>query len=494
VEVITRKAGSEISEGVLWRSKGEGEFDISQVEKASRGTEIILHLKADEKEFAEGFRLRSLVRKYSDHISIPVIMMKELYGEDADKQEPEEETVNSATALWTKSRSEVKDEQYHEFYKHVSHDFQEPLSWAHNKVEGKLEYTSLLFIPAKAPMDMWQREATRGLKLYVQRVFIMDEAEQFLPMYLRFIKGVVDSNDLSLNVSREILQKDPVIDSMRSALTKRVLDVLEKMSKKQPEQYATFWTEFGQVMKEGPAEDHNNKEKIANLLRFSSSTDDKTDQIHSLAEYKGRMKEGQDKIYYVVADNHNTAKNSPHLEIFRKKGIEVLLLSERVDEWLMSHMMEFDGTQLQDVAKGALDLGEVEDEAEKKQQEEQAKQYESLVERVKTLLEEQVENVRITHRLTDSPACLVVGEDDMGLQMRRIMEAAGQAMPSTKPTFELNPEHPLVAKLNDEADEDRFSELTRVLFDQAQLAEGGQLEDPAAYVSRLNKLLLELSA
>tara|TARA_B100000795_G_scaffold269060_1_gene257398 strand:+ start:1077 stop:2978 length:1902 start_codon:yes stop_codon:yes gene_type:complete len=494
VEVITRKAGSKKSEGVLWRSKGEGEFDISKVKKTGRGTEIILHLKADEKEFAEGFRLRSLVRKYSDHISIPVIMMKEHYGEDADKQEPEEETVNSATALWTKSRSEVKDEQYHEFYKHVSHDFQEPLTWAHNKVEGKLEYTSLLYIPAKAPMDMWQREATRGLKLYVQRVFIMDEAEQFLPMYLRFIKGIVDSNDLSLNVSREILQKDPVIDSMRAALTKRVLDVLEKMSKKQPEKYATFWKEFGQVMKEGPAEDHNNKEKIANLLRFSSSTDDKTDQIHSLAEYKGRMQEGQDKIYYVVADNHNTAKNSPHLEIFRKKGIEVLLLSERVDEWLMSHMMDFDGTPLQDVAKGALDLGEVEDEAEKKEQEEQAKQYEGLVERVKGLLEEHVENVRITHRLTDSPACLVVGEDDMGLQMRRIMEAAGQAMPSTKPTFELNPDHPLVAKLNDEADEDRFSELTRVLFDQAQLAEGGQLEDPAAYVSRLNKLLLELSA
>jgi len=342
-------------------------------------------------------------------------------------------------------------------------------------------------------MDMYQREATRGLKLYVQRVFIMDEAEQFLPMYLRFIKGVVDSNDLSLNVSREILQKDPVIDSMRAALTKRVLDVLEKMSKKQPEQYATFWKEFGQVMKEGPAEDHNNKEKIAKLLRFSSSTDDKTEQVHSLAEYKARMQEGQDKIYYVVADNHNTAKNSPHLEIFRKKGIEVLLLSERVDEWLMSHMMDFDGTQLQDVAKGTLDLGEVEDEAEKQEHEEQAKQYEGLVERVKTLLEGQVENVRITHRLTDSPACLVVGEDDMGMQMRRIMEAAGQAMPSTKPTFELNPEHPLVAKLNDEADEDRFSELTRVLFDQAQLAEGGQLEDPAAYVSRLNKLLLELT-
>jgi molecular chaperone HtpG len=494
VEVITRKAGTETSEGVLWRSKGEGEFDISQVEKAGRGTEIILHLKADEKEFADGFRLRSLVRKYSDHISIPVIMMKEHYGEDADKQEPEDETVNSATALWTKSRSEVKDKEYHEFYQHVSHDYQAPLSWAHNKVEGKLEYTSLLYIPAKAPMDMYQREASRGLKLYVQRVFIMDEAEQFLPMYLRFIKGVVDSNDLSLNVSREILQKDPVIDSMRSALTKRVLDVLEKMSKKEPEKYATFWKEFGQVMKEGPAEDHNNKEKIANLLRFSSSSDDKTDQIHSLTEYKSRMQEGQDKIYYVVADNHNTAKNSPHLEIFRKKGIEVLLLSERVDEWLMSHMMDFDGTQLQDVAKGALDLGEVEDEAEKKEHEEQAKQYEGLVTRVKTLLAVQVENVRITHRLTDSPACLVVGEDDMGLQMRRIMESAGQTMPSTKPTFELNPEHPLVAKLNDEADEDRFGELTRVLFDQAQLAEGGQLEDPAAYVSRLNKLLLELSS
>jgi molecular chaperone HtpG len=494
VEVITRKAGADVSEGVHWRSKGEGEFDISQVEKLGRGTDVILHLKADETEFAEGFRLRSLVRKYSDHISIPVIMMKEHYGEDADKQEPEEETVNSATALWTKSRSEIKDEEYQEFYKHVSHDFNEPLTWSHNKVEGKFDYTSLLYIPAKAPMDMWQREATRGLKLYVQRVYIMDEAEQFLPMYLRFIKGVVDSNDLSLNVSREILQKDPVIDSMRSALTKRVLDILEKMAKKKPEDYAKFWTEFGQVMKEGPAEDHGNKDKIAKLLRFASSHDDKTEQSHSLADYKGRMQEGQDKIYYVVADNHNTAKNSPHLEIFRKKGIEVLLLSERVDEWLMSHMMDFDGTQLQDVAKGTLDLGEVEDEAEKKEHEEQAKQFEGLVERVQTLLADQVDSVRITHRLTDSPACLVVGEQDMGLQMRRIMEAAGQAMPSSKPTFELNPEHPLVAKLNDEADEDRFGELARVLFDQAQLAEGGQLDDPAAYVSRLNKLLLELSA
>lgn len=494
VEVFTRKAGSEASEGVHWVSKGEGEFSIEQVELEKRGTSIVLHLKEDEKEFADGFRLRNLVRKYSDHISIPVIMEKQHFGEEEAPAEPEEETVNTATALWTKPRADVSDEEYQEFYKHVAHDFQDALNWSHNKVEGKLEYTSLLYLPSKAPFDMYQRDANRGLKLYVQRVFIMDEAEQFLPMYLRFIKGVVDSNDLSLNVSREILQKDPVIDSMRSALTKRVLDMLEKMAKKDADKYQQFWQEFGQVLKEGPAEDFANKEKIAKLLRFASTQDDSAEQTNSLTDYIARMQEGQDKIYYVVADNHNTAKNSPHLEIFRKKGIEVLLLSDRIDEWLMSHLMEFDGKQLQDVAKGNLDLGDIEDEADKAAKEEQEEKFKDLVERVEKLLTDQVESVRVTNRLTDSPACLVVGEHDMGAQMRKLMEAAGQAMPDTKPTMELNPEHPLVVKLDQEADEDRFADLTQVLFDQALLAEGGQLEDPAAYVSRLNKLLLELSA
>ncbi|MCP4881385.1 MAG: molecular chaperone HtpG [Gammaproteobacteria bacterium] len=494
VEVLTRKAGAPASEGIAWRSAGEGEFTIEQVELPQRGTTIVLHLKDDEKEFADAFRLRSLVRKYSDHISIPVIMEKQTFGEEEAPAEPEDETVNAATALWTKSRSEVKDEEYQEFYKHISHDFQDAMNWTHNKVEGKLEYTSLLYVPSKAPFDMWQRDANRGLKLYVQRVFIMDEAEQFLPMYLRFIKGVVDSNDLSLNVSREILQKDPVIDSMRAALTKRVLDMLDKMAKKDAEKYAQFWQEFGQVLKEGPAEDMANKEKIAKLLRFASSHDDKADQTHSLSDYVARMQEGQEKVYYVVADNHNTAKNSPHLEIFRKKGIEVLLLSDRVDEWLMSHMMEFDGKALQDVAKGSLDLGDIEDEADKASQAEQEEQFKDLVDRVQELLAEQIDSVRITQRLTDSPACLVVAEHEMGAQMRRIMEAAGQAIPDTKPTLELNPTHPLVSKLDQESDEERFADLTKVIFDQSLLAEGGQLVDPAAYVSRLNKLLLELSA
>ncbi|WP_207063087.1 molecular chaperone HtpG [Motiliproteus sp. SC1-56] len=493
VEVLTRKAGAPASEGVHWESTGEGEFNVGTVEKAQRGTTIILHLKEDEQEFADGWRLRSLVRKYSDHISLPVEMLKENHGEDKEKSEPEWETVNHATALWTRPRSEVSDEEYKEFYKHVSHDFQDPLSWSHNKVEGKLEYTSLLYVPSKAPFDLWNRDGVRGLKLYVQRVFIMDEAEQFLPLYLRFIKGVVDSNDLSLNVSREILQKDPAIDSMRGALTKRVLDMLGKLAKKDPEAYGAFWKEFGQVLKEGPAEDFANREKIAKLLRFASTHSDSSEQSESLDAYIERMKDGQDAIYYVVADSHTTAKNSPHLEIFRKKGIEVLLLSDRVDEWLMSNLHEYDGKSFKDVAKGDLDLGKVEDEAEKKQHEETAKAFDDLVKRVKEALGDQVNEVRVTHRLVDSPACLVVGEHEMGAQMRQIMEAAGQAVPETKPTFEINPEHPLVKKLDSETIEDRFKELTLVLFDQAKLAEGSSLEDPGAYVRRLNQLLLDLS-
>ena len=501
VTVETRRAGTDASEGVRWQSAAEGDFTIETIDKADRGTRLTLHLKADEAEFADDFRLRSLVRKYSDHISLPVEMLEQVAptaepaeGTDTEAPKtPEYEAVNAAKALWTCSRSELNDEEYHEFYKHVSHDFEDPLTWSHNKVEGKLEYTSLLYLPKRAPFDMWNRDATHGLKLYIQRVFIMDEAEQFLPNYLRFIKGVVDSNDLSLNISREILQKDPQIDKMRGALTKRVLDMLGKLAKKDPQQYAVFWKEFGAVLKEGPAEDNANKETVAKLLRFATTHDDVAEQAVSLESYIERMKEGQDKIYYVVADSFNTAKNSPHIEVFRKKGIEVLLLSDRIDDWLVSHLSDFDGKTFQDIAKGELDLGGVEGEAEKKQQEVVAEQFKDLVERVKTNLEERVEDVRVTHRLTDSPACLVVGQYDMGAQMRRIMEAAGQAMPESKPTLELNPEHPLVEKLNSETNDERFTDLASIILDQALLAEGGQLDDPASYVQRLNKLLLELS-
>jgi len=415
-------------------------------------------------------------------------------GEEApENPEVEYEAVNAATALWTRPRADVSDEEYQEFYKHVSHDFEDPLTWSHNKVEGKLEYTSLLYMPKKAPFDMWNREMSRGLKLYVQRTFIMDEAEQFLPLYLRFVKGVVDSNDLSLNVSREILQQDPAVDSMRSALTKRALDMLGKLAKAEGDDYDAFWKEFGQVLKEGPAEDFANKEKIAKLLRFSTTHTDVEEQNQSLEGYIGRMQEGQDKIYYVVAENFNTAKNSPHLEVFRKKGIEVLLLSDRVDDWLMNHMQDFDGKAFQDVARGALDLTS-ESEEEKAEQEKVAKESEALVERLSAVLKGKVEEVRSTNRLTESAACLVVGEADMGAQMRRIMEAAGQAVPESLPTLEVNPSHPLVVMLDQEPDEDRFADLASVIFDQATLAEGGQLEDPAAFVARLNKLLLKMSS
>ena len=414
---------------------------------------------------------------------------KELTVEAVAEYKP----VNEAKALWARSRSDVSDDEYQEFYKHISHDFQDAISWSHNKVEGKLDYTSLIYIPSKAPFDMWQREAPRGLKLYVQRVFIMDEAEQFLPLYLRFVKGIVDSNDLSLNVSREILQKDPAIDSMRNALTKRTLDILEKLAKKDPEKYQTFWNEFGQVMKEGPAEDHLNKEKIAKLLRFSTTKSEADVQNQSLTDYVSGMQEGQDKIYFVAAENYQTGKNSPHLEVFSKKNIEVLVLSDRVDEWLMSHLNEFDGKSFQDVAKGSLDLGDLEDESEKEENEKVEKEFKSLIDRIKEVVSDTVEEVRITHRLTDSPACVVVSEDEMGMQMRRILESAGQATPDNKRIFEINPKHPLVVKLNDETDMDRFNDLTKVLYDQSILSEGSQLEEPAAYVQRLNKLLLELS-
>ncbi|MDK8465197.1 molecular chaperone HtpG [Marinobacter sp. SS13-12] len=490
VEVFTRRAGAPVEEGVHWESKGDGEFTIENVDLNERGTKIVLHLKDDAKEFADGFRLRNLVKKYSDHISFPVVMKSE---SEEEGEKGKYETVNDATALWTLSRSEIKDEEYKEFYKHISHDFEDPLTWSHNKVEGKLDYTSLLYIPGRAPFDLYNREAPRGLKLYVQRVFIMDDAEQFLPLYLRFTKGVIDSNDLSLNVSREILQNDSTVDSIRTAVTKRVLDMLSKLAKKEPEQYQQFWNEFGTVLKEGPAEDFSNREKIGALLRFASTHTGEDTQNVSLDEYIARMKEGQSKIYYITADNFMAAKSSPHLEVFRKKGVEVLILSDRIDEWMMGYLNEYDGKQFQDVARGELDLGDVETEEDKKHQEEATKEHKDLLERIKTALTDRVQDVRVTNRLTDSPACLVVGDFDMGAQMKKIMEAAGQKVPDSKPIFEINVEHPLVQRLEREQGEDRFQELSAVLLDQATLASGEQLQDPGAYVSRLNRLLLELA-
>ncbi|MCL7928930.1 molecular chaperone HtpG [Halomonas llamarensis] len=493
VTVRTRKAGTAADAGVEWHSKGEGEFTVADIERDMHGTEIVLHLKADAQEFADNFRLQNLVRKYSDHIEVPVRMPKTETAKDDEGNEIEGsevttwETVNEATALWVRPKSEISDDEYKAFYKHVAHDFSDPLTWSHNKVEGKLEYTSLLYVPSRAPFDLYERDGSRGVKLYVQRVFIMDDAEQFLPLYLRFIKGVLDTRDLSLNVSREILQQDPKVDKIKSALTKRALDMLKKLAKDN-EQYQTFWNNFGSVLKEGPGEDVANREKIAGLLRFSTTHTDSTTQDQSLAEYVERMKEGQQKIYYIVAESFNAAKNSPHLEIFRKKGIEVLLLNDRVDEWLMNHLTEFDGKALADVAKGELDLGDVEDEEEKKAQEETAKAKEDLVKRVQEALGDGVQEVKVTHRLTDSPACVVLPEHEMGFQMRRIMEAAGQPLPEVKPILELNPEHALVSRLEN-ADGDSFNELAHILLDQAIIAEGGHLDDPAAYVKRLNSVL-----
>lgn len=495
VDVFTRKAGLDKSEGVHWSSEGEGNFNIASIEKADRGTTVVLHLKDEDVEFADGWRLRSLVKKYSDHIAFPVVMKSEPApaAEGEEQKEPEDETVNEATALWTMSKSEVKDEDYQSFYKHISHDFQDALSWSHNRVEGKLEYTSLLYLPSKAPYDLYNREVPRGLKLYVQRVFIMDDAEQFLPLYLRFVKGIVDSNDLSLNVSREILQSDSAVESMKAALTKRVLDMLSKMAKNDAEKYQSFWDEFGAVIKEGLAEDHANKDKIAKLLRFASTQSADGKQVHSLDDYLGRMQESQDKIYYISAESYAAGTSSPHMEIFRKKGIEVLVLSDRIDGWMISYLNEFEGKHLQDITKGELDLGDIEDDKDKKDQEEASKTYESLITQIKELLKDKVEDVRVTNRLTDSPACLVSGAHDMDAQMKKIMEAAGQSVPETKPSFEINPEHPLVKKLNDEQNDERFNDLTHVLFDQAALASGEQLKEPGAFVSRLNKLLLDLS-
>ena len=501
VTVETRKAGDKKDQGVRWQSKGDGEFTIEGIEKAERGTTITLHLKTDHADFADSWRLRSVITKYSDHISLPIMMQKEVTPEldeegkekstDEQPKQLEWETVNTAKALWTRPRSKIEDNEYLEFYKHISHDYAEPLTWSHNQVEGKLEYTSLLYIPTNPPFDLYNRDMQRGLKLFVQRVFIMDEAEQFLPMYLRFVKGVIDSNDLSLNISREILQKDPQVDSMKSALTRRVLDMLEKLAKKDTEKYTTFWKNFGQVLKEGPAEDFSNREKISSLLRFASTHTKNTEQTVSLDDYISRMKPEQDKIYYITAETFNAANNSPHLEIFHKKGIEVLLMSDRVDEWLMSHLNEYKEKKFADIGRGDLELGQLDDEQEKKKHEEAVKTHEELIKRIKSCLENQVSEIKITHRLTSSPACLVVGEHDMGFQMRKIMEASGQSMPENKPVMEINPEHTLIIHLDHEQDEDRFKDFCSILFDQAQLARGGQLDDPAAYVKKINTLILK---
>ncbi|ART61951.1 molecular chaperone HtpG [Kushneria marisflavi] len=487
VVVRTRLAGTAQDQGVEWRSKGEGEFTIVDIERAAHGTEIVLHLKEDALEFADEHRLKGLVRKYSDHIEVPVRMPTVQESEDDTEVTVTWETVNEAQALWVRPRTEVTDDEYKAFYKHVAHDFSDPLTWSHNKVEGKLEYTSLLYVPSRAPFDLYQREGARGLKLYVQRVFIIDDAEQFLPLYLRFVKGVVDSNDLSLNVSREILQQDPQVEKMKGALTKRALDMLSKLSK-DSDAYQNFWNQFGGVLKEGPAEDHSNREKIGGLLRFASTHTDTSAQNQSLADYVSRMKEGQQGIYYIIADSFNAARHSPHLEIFRKKGIEVLLLSDRIDEWLMTHFTEFDGKSLIDITRGDLDLGDIDSEEEKQAQQESAKAKEGLAERFREALGDQVQEVRVTHRLTESPACVVLPENEMGYQMRRLMEAAGQPVPEVKPILEFNPDHALVARL-ESSEGEAFTDLAHVLFDQAVIAEGGQLDDPAAYVRRLNAML-----
>lgn len=498
VEVRTLSAAG--GDGVVWRSKGEDAYTLEAVEGLSRGTQVILHLQEDALEFAEDFRLRNIVRKYSDHIGVPVRMVKAdmpaADDDDAEKQaaEPELEAVNSAQALWTRSRSEVEDEEYKEFYKHVSHDFEEPLHWSHNKVEGKLEYTSLLYLPKRAPFDLYNREAPKGLKLYVQRVFIMDDAEQFLPLYLRFVKGVIDSNDLPLNVSREILQQDERVTSIRNAVTKRVLTMLGDMAKKKPEQYQEFWDEFGEVLKEGAGEDFGNRESLSKLLRFASTkSEDGAKKTVSLDQYLERKVEDQESIYYLCAETYETASRSPHLEIFKERGVEVVLLYDRIDEWLMSMLTDFDGTPFVDVMRGDVTLpGEAKAEDDKDSDDAQEDDQHPLIERIKPILDDKVAGVRPSKRLTGSPACLVLSEDAMGIQMRRIMEANGQAMPASKPYFEFNPDHPLVQRLDNEADEDRFGELVEVLFDQASLAEGGSLQDPATYVERLNRLLLDL--
>ena len=489
VTVKTRAAGEAADKGVLWESAGEGEYSVADIEKKSRGTDVILHLREDEKEFLNEWRLREIIGKYSDHIGLPVEMLTKEYDDEGKEIGEKWEKINKSDALWTRSKNDISDEEYKEFYKHLSHDFADPLLWAHNKVEGNQEYTSLLYVPSKAPWDLFNREHKHGLKLYVQRVFIMDDAEQFMPNYLRFMRGLIDSNDLPLNVSREILQDNKTTAALRKALTKRSLQMLEKLAKDDVEKYQQFWKEFGLVLKEGPAEDFGNKEAIAKLLRFASTHNDSSEQTVSLEDYVARMKEGQKAIYYITADSYVAAKNSPHLELFNKKGIEVLLLSDRIDEWMLSYLTEFDGKSLQTITKADLDLGDLADKEETEAQKEQDKAFDSFIERVKTLLGERVKEVRLTHRLTDTPAVVSTGNDQMTTQMAKLFAAAGQPVPEVKYTFELNPEHHLVKKVADIADEAEFADWVELLLEQAMLAERGSLENPAAFIKRINKLL-----
>ncbi|MGI2059344.1 molecular chaperone HtpG [Shewanella baltica] len=497
VTVRTRAAGHKADEAVLWESEGEGNFTVDTITKASRGTEITLHLRDEEKEFADDWRLRSIITKYSDHISVPVEMWQEgtpeRDGPDGEKipaTEGQWKVMNKATALWMRSKADISDEEYQEFYKHISHDYTDALLWSHNRVEGKQEYTNLLYIPAKAPWDMWNRDRKHGLKLFVQRVFIMDDAEQFMPSYLRFVQGLIDSNDLPLNVSREILQDNHVTKAMRTGITKRVLGMLEKLAKDDAEKYQQFWAEFGQVLKEGPAEDFANRERIAGLLRFASTHTGSAAPTVSLDDYISRMKEGQTKIYYIVADSHEAAANSPHLELLRKKGIEVLLMSERIDEWLINHLTEYKEKQLHSVTRGDLELGELEDASEKEAQEKLEQESVALVERIKAALGSTVADVKVTSRLTDTPACVVAGEGEMSTQMIKLMQAAGQPVPEVKPTFEINPAHPLVSRLNDLQDETAFADWSNLLLQQAQLSEKGSLADPSAFIKLMNQMLL----
>ena len=488
VTVKTRAAGEEADKAVLWESAGEGEYSVADIEKKSRGTDVILHLREDEKEFLNEWRLREIIGKYSDHIGLPVEMLTKEYDDEGKECGEKWEKINKSDALWTRSKNDVSDEEYKEFYKHLSHDFADPVTWAHNKVEGNQAYTSLLYVPAKAPWDLFNREHKHGLKLYVQRVFIMDDAEQFMPNYLRFMRGLIDSNDLPLNVSREILQDNKITAALRKALTKRSLQMLEKLAKDDAEKYLQFWKEFGLVLKEGPAEDFANKETVAKLLRFASTHNDSSEQTVSLEDYISRMKEGQKAIYYITADSYVAAKNSPHLEFFNKKGIEVLLLSDRIDEWMLSYLTEFDGKQLQSITKADLDLGDLADK-ESETQKQQDEAFGSFIERVKNLLGERVKTVRLTHNLTDTPAVVSTDNDQMTTQMAKLFAAAGQPVPEVKYTFELNPEHHLVKKVADIADETEFADWVELLLEQAMLAERGSLENPAAFIKRINKLL-----
>jgi molecular chaperone HtpG len=507
VTLVSRRAGLGTEHGVHWESDGRGSYTLETVEKAGRGTDVTLHLKEEEKEFLDGWRLRSIISKFSDHIALPVEMLKEHHDGpdedalDAEQDEakaepqakaPEWEKVNRGTALWMRSKSEVTEEEYQAFYKHIAHDYDPPLAYVHNRVEGTNEYSTLLFVPKKAPWDLWDRDQKHGVKLYVRRVFIMDEADKLLPHYLRFVKGVVDSDDLPLNVSRELLQHNRKIDSIRQANTKRILSLLETLATDEPEKYAEFWGEFGRVLKEGPAEDFANRERLGGLLRFASTHTESDTQSETLDGYIERMKEGQDKIYFITADSAAAARHSPHLEVFRKKGVEVLLLSDRVDEWLVNHMHDYKGKHLQSVTKGDLDLGQLADQEEKAKTEQAAKEHGTLLERLKTALGERVDKVRPSARLVDSPACLVVGEYDMSANLARVLKAVGQDAPKQRPTLEVNLDHPLVKRLESEENETRFQDLGLILFDQAQLAEGGQLDDPAAFVGRLNGLMMSM--